>query len=91
MNTDKQKIDTQIRQILSMDVCQCEQQEITHVKGKELCIRCGKPIYMPMNENMIQATVDYLQADTTKKYGRNILCFCGSGKKYKNCCRNKLI
>jgi len=24
------------------------------------------------------------------KYGRNWLCLCGSGKKYKNCCINEI-
>ncbi|MDV6030159.1 MAG: hypothetical protein F9B45_08635 [Phycisphaera sp. RhM] len=27
--------------------------------------------------------------NTDKKPGRNDPCFCGSGKKYKNCCRLK--
>ncbi|MTI98726.1 MAG: hypothetical protein FH752_08905 [Marinobacter adhaerens] len=32
---------------------------------------------------------DYLKKDTDeKKLGRNEPCGCGSGKKYKNCCRN---
>ena len=26
---------------------------------------------------------------TTPKIGRNEICPCGSGKKYKNCCLNK--
>lgn len=48
------------------------------------------------NENLVDKMVDMLQKDmndkmiTSKKVGRNDLCPCGSGKKFKKCCLDKV-
>lgn len=72
--------------------------ETIELKPKEECRLCGSPkIYKydgvgPLcfkcanggrYRNIIPVTVE-------KKPGRNELCPCGSGKKYKKCCLNKL-
>lgn len=41
-----------------------------------------------LNDNSIQYMGDYLQK-IKGKIGRNDLCICGSGKKYKYCCQRK--
>lgn len=41
------------------------------------------PYIMPY-ENRFEKTPQYIRED--KKIGRNELCPCGSGKKYKKCC-----
>jgi len=44
------------------------------------------------NQKMMQAFAEYKKAHTPKireyKIGRNDLCPCGSGKKFKHCCIN---
>jgi uncharacterized protein YchJ len=35
---------------------------------------------------LLGKVIYYMQADLP---GRNDICFCGSGKKYKKCCGNK--
>ena len=36
--------------------------------------------------NKVVRGFTFVKSDTEKKVGRNDLCPCGSGKKYKNCC-----
>jgi hypothetical protein len=42
------------------------------------------------NENTEQILASMPKAKITKKIGRNELCFCGSGKKFKKCCINRM-
>jgi len=42
--------------------------------------------YKPVNEQIV---VQPVVQSVNKKIGRNDPCFCGSGKKYKKCCRGK--
>ena len=51
----------------------CVQHEIDHLNGKTVLDREDKP------EPIV----------VKKKIGRNDICYCGSGKKYKKCCINK--
>jgi len=51
--------------------CACIQHEIDHLNGITMFKRIAKP------EQYIRST---------ERIGRNDLCFCGSGKKYKRCC-----
>ena len=51
----------------------CVQHEIDHLYGKTILDREDKP------EPIV----------VKKKIGRNDICYCGSGKKYKKCCINK--
>ncbi len=41
--------------------------------GQIFCVDCAKDIVMPIKRD-------------TPKVGRNDICLCGSGKKYKSCC-----
>jgi uncharacterized protein YchJ len=41
-----------------------------------------------LDENFIQYASDYI-TKIKGKIGRNSICICGSGKKYKNCCMQK--
>lgn len=38
------------------------------------------------SEGTIMSQAEIIESATKKRIGRNTLCPCGSGKKYKNCC-----
>jgi uncharacterized protein YecA (UPF0149 family) len=52
----------------------CEKEEYKHITSGKLrvCPKCKENISTPIN--------------VSKEFGRNALCPCGSGEKYKNCC-----
>lgn len=67
--------------------CCCEVPEEVVVDGVLSCIRCGRPLTVPMSDREHAAILNYLDPATPiRKYGRNNPCFCGSGLKYKQCC-----
>ncbi len=55
--------------------CACIQHEIDHLNGITMFQRKAPPF-------------PYVRK--SKKIGRNSLCPCNSGKKYKKCCENKI-
>ncbi|WP_166638776.1 YecA family protein [Paraglaciecola marina] len=42
------------------------------------------------DETSEQVLANIPKAKITKKIGRNELCICGSGKKFKKCCINRI-
>ena len=42
------------------------------------------------DENIEQVLASIPKANITKKIGRNEICFCGSGRKFKKCCINRI-
>ena len=44
---------------------------------------------VPKAKTPIEVSGNVTSAKTTKEVGRNDLCPCGSGKKYKQCCGRK--
>ena len=59
-----------------IECCICD----VEIPKNEVVYRYGTPFCQYCNSNI----TDTIRGD--KKVGRNELCHCGSGKKYKRCC-----
>tara|TARA_R110000765_G_scaffold279705_1_gene377268 strand:+ start:564 stop:806 length:243 start_codon:yes stop_codon:yes gene_type:complete len=67
--------------------CQCVKPDVIRSRTlKKVCGHCGgawHPTHSPIPNAEFK---DELKAFMRQKVGRNDLCPCGSGKKFKKCC-----
>ena len=72
-------------------ICECANAVIKEAPGGKYCEKCNawwRPEYGSLVPGSVEAVAKQkrMQALPRKKIGRNDLCPCGSGEKYKKCC-----
>jgi hypothetical protein len=66
-----------MRKLLRTDV-------ITKIRGNDAGMMFGSVLGLPIFPQQVRPIIR-----NSSKVGRNDLCKCGSGKKYKKCCERK--